>query len=251
VRVVVVGLAADDLADPATFGGGTPAETMAVTLAELVRSQAGESPVGMVGVGATGVLVLLLAYDPLVPRFAGERVPVDMLISFGAWLKAGGLVAAAGGAILLVALRSGSLKARFTGIAVQSLAVLAGLLLAIVGFDALSPIRSSWAILRSAQQAEAFAIDAPFYQIGMYDQTVPFYLGRATRGVEYRHELSLGIDAEPQKQIPTVAEWITEWQRIPRGYALMDVDLHAPLVAQGVPMRELARGPRHVIVSRR
>ena len=34
-----------------------------MSLAELVRAQAGESPVGMVGVGATGVLVLLLAAE--------------------------------------------------------------------------------------------------------------------------------------------------------------------------------------------
>jgi hypothetical protein len=120
----------------------------------------------------------------------------------------------------------------------------------IAGFDALSTIRSSSAILRAAQQEQAFAPDAPFYQVAMYDQTVPFYLGRATRVVEYRGELALGIDAEPQKQIPTVAAWIAEWQALPKGYALMDRELEAPLVAQGVPMRVLARDARRVIVSR-
>ena len=104
----------------------------------------------------------------------------------------------------------------------QSLAALAALQIAVAGFDALSPIRSASAILRAAQQAEAFAIDAPFYQIGMYDQTVPFYLGRATRLVDYRDELALGIDAEPQKQVPTLEAWIAEWQALARGYALME-----------------------------
>ena len=77
VRVVAVGLADGDLVDPATFGGGTPAETMAMSLAELIRSQAGESPVGMVGVGATGVLVLLLAAElgDVVDRLALVAVP--------------------------------------------------------------------------------------------------------------------------------------------------------------------------------
>jgi hypothetical protein len=84
----------------------------------------------------------------------------------------------------------------------------------------------------------------------MYDQTVPFYLGRATRVVEYRDELSLGIDAEPRKQIPTVAAWIEEWQAMPKGYALMDRELEAPLAAQRVPMRVLARDARRVVVSR-
>ncbi len=31
----------------------------------------------------------------------------------------------------------------------------------------------------------------------MYDQTIPFYLGRTTTLVGYRDELALGIDAEP------------------------------------------------------
>ena len=84
----------------------------------------------------------------------------------------------------------------------------------------------------------------------MYDQTVPFYLGRPTRVVEHRDELSLGIDAEPQKQVPTVAAWIAEWQALPKGYALMDRDLETPLAAQGVPMRVLARDARRAVVSR-
>ena len=63
VRIVVLGFSDEDLADPATFGGGTPAETMAMSLADLVRSQAGRSPVGVVGVGATGPLALLLAAE--------------------------------------------------------------------------------------------------------------------------------------------------------------------------------------------
>ena len=48
-----------------------------------------------------------------------------------------------------------------------------------------------------------FARDAPVYQIAMYDQTLPFYLGRTTTLVAFRDELALGIDAEPERQIPT------------------------------------------------
>ena len=84
----------------------------------------------------------------------------------------------------------------------------------------------------------------------MYDQTVPFYLRRATRLVAYRDELSLGIDAEPEKQVPTTAAWIAEWESLARGYAVMGPAMHATLAAEGVPMRELARDPRRVIVSR-
>jgi 4-amino-4-deoxy-L-arabinose transferase-like glycosyltransferase len=206
------------------------------------------------GVIASIVLtvVLFAGWDRYAPRFAGERVPVESLIAFGAWVKPAFAVATAGGVAALVALRLAphSAKARFMGFAAQSLAVLIAVQLMIAGFDALSTIRSSSAILRAAQQAQPLAPDAPFYQVAMYDQTVPFYLGRPTRVVEYRGELSLGIDAEPQKQIPTVAAWIAEWKALPKGYALMDRDLEAPLVAQGVPMRVLARDARRVLVSR-
>ena len=126
----------------------------------------------------------------------------------------------------------------------------AGLQLAIAGFEALSPIRSSSDILRTALRAETAVAEAPFYQVGMYDQTVPFYLKRPTRIVDYRQELSLGIDSEPQKQVPTLEAWIAEWQALPKGYALMDRELEAPLTAHGVPMRVLARDARRVVVSR-
>jgi len=206
--------------------------------------------VPMVLTGTALALLLVAAYDRTVPRFAGERVPVELLISFGWWLKAAAAVSAVGGIVLFFALRKGSAEARFTGFALQSLTVLAGLQLAIAGFEALSPIRSSSDILRAALRAETAVAEAPFYQIGMYDQTVPFYLRRPTRIVDYRQELSLGIDAEPQKQVPSLEAWMAEWQALPKGYALMDRKLEAPLVAHGVPMRILARDARRVVVSR-
>jgi 4-amino-4-deoxy-L-arabinose transferase-like glycosyltransferase len=202
-------------------------------------------------VSGTGLaLLLFVAYDRAVALFAGARVPVALLISFGHWLKIAAAVAAVGGIVLLVALRDGSPRARFAGFGVQSLTILAGLQLAIAGFEALSPIRSSSDILRAALQNETFVADAPFYQVRMYDQTVPFYLKRPTRLVDFRQELSLGIDAEPQKQVPTLEAWIAEWQGLSKGYALMDRGLEAPLVEMRVPMRVLARDARRVVVSR-
>jgi hypothetical protein len=111
-------------------------------------------------------------------------------------------------------------------------------------------MRSTSAILRAAQSSAPFAADAPFYQVAMYDQTVPFYLGRTTRLVAFRDELALGVDAEPSKQVPTLEAWIAEWSGLARGYALLPPELYRTLSLQGVPMRELARDLRRVIVSR-
>ena len=202
--------------------------------------------------GAALLLGLLVAYDGYAPRFSDARLPVEILLGYGAWLKAGAAVAAAGSVAALVAFRPGAQGAttRFWGIAAISLTSLSGLQIANAGFEAFSPTRSTSAILRTAQAAAPFAAGVPFYQVAMYDQTIPFYLGRTTRLVAVRDELSLGIDAEPAKQIPTTEAWVAEWHGLTQGYAVMAPELHATLAAQGVPMRELARDPRRVVVSR-
>ena len=202
---------------------------------------------------AAALLVgLLLAYDRFAPRFADARLPADALLAYGAWLKVWAAVAVAGSVAALVAFRPRARgpASRLWGIALLSLGSLGGLQIALAGFDVFSPMRSTSAILRSAQQAAPFATGAPFYQVEMYDQTLPFYLGRTTRLVAYRDELSLGIDAEPAKQIPTTEAWVAEWRRLAHGYAVLEPELHARLAAEGVPMRLLARDPRRVVVSR-
>jgi len=207
-------------------------------------------PIAIAGtVAAAG---LFLGFDRYATRFAGAQIPPAVLLAFGAWLKPAFAIAAAGGIGALFAFRAADKApaARFWGVAALSLSTLAMLQLAVAGFDAFSPVRSSSAILRAAQTPTPFANDAPFYLVGMYDQTAPFYLGRTTRLVAFRDELALGIDAEPSKQVPTVDAWVAEWTALSQGYAMLPPDLHTLLSAQGVPMRELARDSRRVIVSR-
>jgi hypothetical protein len=152
----------------------------------------------------------------------------------------------------LFAFRPGANAAtgRFWGVAALALSTLGALQIAVAGFDAFSPMRSTSAILRAAQASMPFAAGTPFYQVSMYDQTVPFYLGRTTRLAAFRDELALGIDAEPAKQVPTVDAWVQEWKGLAQGYAVLPPDLYRTLSSQGVPMRELAHDSRRVIVSR-
>jgi Aminoarabinose transferase C-terminal domain len=176
-----------------------------------------------------------------------------VLLTFGGWVKAATVVGSAGCIAALVAFRCGPRvpTARFWGVAALSLASLGELQIVVAGFDAFSPMRSTSAILRAAQASAPFSADAPFYQVAMYDHTVPFYLGRTTRLVAFRDELSLGIDAEPAKQVPTTAAWVAEWQALGQGYAVIPPELFDTLAGEGVPMRELARDSRRIVVSRR
>ena len=202
--------------------------------------------------GAIVAIGVLLGFDRYAPRFAGAQMPVAVLLAFGALLKAAAAVAAVGSLAALAAFRpaANATTGRVWGVAALSLSTLCMLQIAVAGFDAFSPLRSTSAILRAAQGSASFAADAPFYQIAMYDQTVPFYLGRTTRLVAFRDELALGIDAEPAKQVPTLEAWTPEWRALAQGYALLPPELYEKLRDAGVPMRELARDARRVVVSR-
>jgi hypothetical protein len=85
----------------------------------------------------------------------------------------------------------------------------------------------------------------------MYDQTLPFYLGRTTTLVEYRDELGPGLDAEPALGIAHMSDWIAKWRGLAQGYALMTPQTHDALVAKDVPMRVVASDTRRVLVARR
>ena len=197
-------------------------------------------------------LVVLIGYERLAAALLGDAQPVAILAAYGPWLKAALLVATVGAIAAVIAFGRAphGAPARFWGMAALSLSVIAAVELAVAGFDAFSATRSTSVILRVAQAAEPFAASAPVYQVTMYDQTLPFYLGRPTTVVQFRDELALGIDSEPAKAIATVAAWLPQWQALSEGYAMMPPDLYEHLAAEGVPMRLLARDSRRAIVGR-
>ncbi len=217
-------------------------------------------PATLVRLTLPGAILAFLAavavfagYDSVVDQLSGGPQPVEILAAYGPWLKGAVAVAAAGAmaAAAAFAFTDAAPMARFTGTALLSLSTLSAVVIAVAGFDAFSPTRSTSAILRAAQADAPFARDAPVYQIAMYDQTVPFYLDRTTTVVAFRDELALGIDAEPERQVPTVEEWVPRWRALEAGYAVLPPPEYETLAAEGVPMRVLARDARRVVVSRR
>jgi hypothetical protein len=79
---------------------------------------------------------------------------------------------------------------------------------------------------------------------------LPWYLRRTTTVVDYRDELDLGLDAEPDKGIPDTRAWIARWRSLDKGYALMSPETYERLAREGVPMRVAARNARYVVVAR-
>jgi len=100
------------------------------------------------------------------------------------------------------------------------------------------------------QAMAALPADTPFYSVNKLDHTMPFYLGHTMIMVQGADELQFGVDAEPQKWIPSVAEWVQRWNTQPYGLALMGPDQYDALRKAHVPMQVVARDARRVIVEK-
>src|SRR5205814_9521330 len=140
---------------------------------------------------------------------------------------------------------------RSAGVIIVTLTTLVATQIALVGNDAFRATRSAADLVTAlTSAAPPYDSGAPFYQVEMYDQTLPFYLQRTTTLVNYRDELALGLDAEPARGIPRLSDWEARWQALPQAYALMAPDTFDKLAAIGVPFRVVARDPRRVLVAR-
>ena len=204
-------------------------------------------------VGAPALLALYFASrEWIVATLASDLTPPSIYEAFGPWLAGALAVFGAGGILAYILFRRDTAPAKSLGLAALSLATLIGMQLALVGHDAFASVRSAFAVLQDAQRANGKPFDPafPVYQVASYDQTLPFYLGRPTPLVEYRDEMTLGLTAEPRKGY-NLHDWKEAWAAAPQAYALTTPDFAAELANDNVPMRILARDPRHVFVARR
>ncbi len=199
--------------------------------------------------GALFALFVLFAYAPTVAHLVTAEQPLEPLLAYGPWIKVGGAVPVLGGALGWWWLRRGR---RTAAVLAVSLSSLIGWQLLLTGYDVLAESRSSEPILaRIVAGHGPLRRDVPFYSIRMYDQTLPYYLGRTVVPVDYTDELAMGIGSEPEKAIDTVDEWRRRWEAADEAYAIMQPDEFDELQRAGVPMVELGRDPRRVIVARR
>jgi 4-amino-4-deoxy-L-arabinose transferase-like glycosyltransferase len=198
----------------------------------------------------TGVLTLIVffGYGAIVQKIADERQPLAPLVAYGPWIRIAFAVALAGGVAAWWWLARGK---RTRAILALAFASLVWTQLVVSGYDELAESRSSEPILARAAARGPLAPDVPFYTIKMYDQTLPYYLGRTVIPVHFWDELAMGIALDPDKAIATVDEWKKRWDGAPQAYAIMQPDDYENLRREGVAMVELARDPRRVIVSRR
>ena len=67
--------------------------------------------------------------------------------------------------------------------------------------------------------------------------------------VESPDELEFGVNQEPQLWLPTLEAFIARWNEDVAAYALMVPEQYVELQKQGLPMLEVGRDSRRVIVK--
>jgi 4-amino-4-deoxy-L-arabinose transferase-like glycosyltransferase len=120
--------------------------------------------------------------------------------------------------------------------------------LGMVGYGQLAPTRSAAAFASQIQRLGP--PDAPVYSVQMYDQTLPFYLGRLVTVAAFTGELGPGIRAAPQRQIPTLEAFRARWLADPAAFAVMLPDTFEALRRDGLPMTLVAEEPKKVLVRK-
>ena len=118
--------------------------------------------------------------------------------------------------------------------------------LALIGHRALAPLFSAAGLVAAAPPIPA---GAAVYAVDAYDHSIPWYLRRTVRMVGYKDELEKAIAWEPAKFVPDMAAFAREWKAEHNAYAFVARGDFDRLRAE-LPMQEIARDPRYVLVRK-
>ncbi|MEO8009220.1 MAG: phospholipid carrier-dependent glycosyltransferase, partial [Betaproteobacteria bacterium] len=131
-------------------------------------------------------------------------------------------------------------------ILVLALLMLFSVQLVVTGFESLSPLRSAYATAGTIHPY--LKPGTRVYSGGRYDQSLPPYLGQAVVLVAYTDEMGFGLIQEPNRWLPSLAEFEREWRSVPSAIAVMTPEAYQSFVAHGLPMRVLSQSEDRVVV---
>lgn len=187
------------------------------------------------------VIMWLLA--PKVLHQSSAEVPLVLYQQFLPWLRIAAFFWFAGS---IAAIR---LAKRERVLAAVCLMSVGGMLMAqavYYGYDKLSPASS--ARLIAPKIIPWLKPGVPFYSVAMYEQTLPPYLHRTLTLVAHPDEMEFGLQQEPNKWIPTVAQFERLWPLQPYALAVMSPMEYTQLSHDGVAMHIIAQDTRRVVV---
>ena len=158
----------------------------------------------------------------------------------------------AGMAVLAGALAAGAYRLRAGAKGSAILVIVVGSILFVDfvedGYEELAPRQSGQQV---AEVMRAHLHPATrLYSVGIYDQSVPFYVRRTVTLVAYRDEFAPGLDAEPALAIATLEGFERDWLRPGDAMAIIHPDLMEKLSDRGLAMTLLHRDERRALVRK-
>jgi len=210
-------------------------------------------------VAGFGLLMLGIAFN--LDRFVKPDMPLAVVMRAQPWALASGAAFLLGAVAAVGFRRRGPLAA-----ASIALGALLGFQCLVWGYQPLASIYSARVVADAIEPVLARAdragsdrpssvqagAEVPIYNIGRYDQSLPFYLNRTVRLGLYEGELGYGIKQEPDNYIATLAQFAAKWrQEQQQAVAVIAPHLYAKLKEQGIPMHVIYKDARRVVVTRR
>ena len=192
------------------------------------------------------VAVLALAGLLAVPytvKLASPGIPAELYRAQMPWLYAAAVTLLAGTAAAMFFGWRGNIRravvvCAFTGLTATQLLV--------TSEDGLSPAHSTYHLVQKLKPY--LKPDAPFYSVGGYEQTLPFYIKRTVTLVDYQDEMAYGLAQEPQLWVPDIAAFERLWRQHAYALAVMGPEMFEQLERAHLPMQLIARDTERVFV---
>ncbi|MFL6633839.1 MAG: glycosyltransferase family 39 protein [Massilia sp.] len=205
----------------------------------------------MATAGLTALLgVGLLVTVPFMHKLANRPGEDLLYAAYQPWVLAAGLVLLIGGCLALLYARQ---MLRDLFVVVLAVAGFAGTELMLVGFEPIGKVRAGVDLLPALRAAGAANPAMNVYSVGIYEQSLTFYLGRPVTLVDYRDEFDFGLQQQPELAIPTIPAFVARWRADAaagvRDVAITRPEIAADLQRQGVPLRIVAADARRTVIA--
>ena len=182
----------------------------------------------------TGTAAIALLISTQVSQLSHGEVDRALYLSLEHWTVAAALILLLGSGAGWLLLRRGRLSAAFVTLGLSAL--VAGQLLN-TGYNAFSPIKSAYNLAASIKPL--LRPNTTIYSIGMYDQTLPYYLGRTVILVGFKGELEFGLAEEPWRAIDNEKDFDRLWRGPSDAVAVMSSEKYAEFKRADLPMKEI------------
>lgn len=191
-----------------------------------------------------------MALSPKMPALARLATEMPLMAAWQPWALAAAACATAGAALSFLCARR---DRRDMAVLALAGAGFAAAVLLLVGSEPFGKQRAGLAVVPKIR-AELRA-DTRLYSVGMYEQSLPFYLGRTMTLVDYTDEFEFGLKQQPALSIPHVDDFVAQWTRDAeagvRDVAVIRDDIYLKLQERGVPMRIVMLDTRRIVVANR